>query len=264
MKCQSTLRTLPRFLLLFALLSAVPAAFCLSLGDHLPAVYQELGQPVGEVEIQGMTLLVYPRGEIRAREGRVTAINLISEAELEARLVAEREVRERIKVERVARMERIEAEGLEIRASKTTDPAFLRLPAFAQLQFWRSFASRYPMVSINAEIEALHERVELEKQIQELEHSSEDRLAQLEARVAAAESRSREAESQANAWRYYGTSYPSSYYWRPPIVVRRDRCPPRVPRKPETIPYADRPSEARARAMADIEASRRAHYSGRN
>ncbi|RME67239.1 MAG: hypothetical protein D6781_13600 [Verrucomicrobia bacterium] len=237
-----------------------PRLEAVSLGDDRAAVVAELGEPAGEVATEGVTVLVYPRGEIRLREGRVSAINLVSPAEHAARLA-------RAETERRERLTRLEEEGRRLKASRASDPEFLRLPPHAQLQFWRSFASRYPMVSIDAELQALRERIETEKQLRELEAASDDRLARLETRVEEAEARARQLELQANALRHFNRRSSSRYHYGSAIIIGAGGyCPPvrpirPLPHPPRPVPYADSITEARARAMADIEASRRAIYS---
>ena len=259
-----------RFPLLLRLGSSVaigilvlPSTHAISLDDTREAVFRELGAPVGEVESQGMTLLVYSRGEIRLRDGRVSAINLMSDEEIAARIEAREATDAHDEAARAERLARLEAEGKALYARKTADPDFLLLPPSQQLAFWRSFASRYPMIPIMPELNALSDRIEQERLMRGMVQSGDDRLAELEARVTAAEERALDAERQANALYYFGRRS-TGYYHGSSLIIHGHPYRPRRPTAgPHPVPHADPMGEARAQVMGEYEAARSAAYSGR-
>lgn len=219
-------------------------------GDSREAVEAELGRATGTADIGPLTILLFDRGEVKLRDGRVTEVNLISEEELAARRAAEAESLRRMEEAAQARLERLEAEGRAVYAAKKADPRFAQLPVMDQLAYWRTFAARYPMIPVEAEIETLMDRAETELRLRELSVAHQDRLDELEARVADAEERALRAEREARR-----DGYPYFHHLRPPF--------PGFPRKsPRTTPPQNPIDAARADAMADYEEARRRAYRG--
>jgi len=235
-------------------------------GDTREAVIAELGPPSGTAEVGSSSILFYPRGEVKLRDGRVVSASLITDEALAARAAAEAESLRRMDEAAQARLARLEAEGRAVYAAKKSDARFVTLPAAEQLAFWRTFATRYPMVPIKDEVDALADRVNLELRLREMEAANEARIAQLEARLAATENQAARAELEAQRNRYRSAAYPyGRYHPRRSNYDRDDDNRPRPrpdPDRPRTTPPQNPVDADRARAMADAEEARRRVYTG--
>jgi hypothetical protein len=244
-------RRLPLF---FLSLTALPWSLAaVETGDTREAVLAELGAPMGSAGVGARTVLFFARGEVTLQDNRVVAVNLVSAEELAARQEAETAAIQRMEAEAQARLARLEAEGRAIYAAKKVDATFAALPAVEQLNYWRAFASRYPMIAVAAEIAPLAERVEDELYFRELELGNDERLADLEARVDDVDERARRAEREARRDRY---GYP--YIGRPV----HPRPPHRPIVEPRATPVLNPIDASRADAMAEIEAVRQRAYTG--
>ena len=67
----------------------------IAIGDTEAAVEEALGEPSGDIRIDGMQLLYYDRGQVKIEDGVVTEVSLVTEAQLTARRKAAREERQR-------------------------------------------------------------------------------------------------------------------------------------------------------------------------
>lgn len=241
------------------LVFAVPQiSAAVAVGDSRDDVITALGQPSGAAEVGSQSILFYDRGEVKLREGRVVAVNLISEEELAARRHAEAQALERMEAAAQARLERLTAEGRATYAAKKTDARFAALPAAEQLGYWRTFATRYPMINIDEELAALTDRVNYEMRLRELQAAHEAEIAQLAERVEAAEEQAARAEREARRDRYV---YPGYGYGRPRPGYPH-RPPPRQPERQMATPPAHPADAARAEAMAEAEEARRRIFNG--
>jgi hypothetical protein len=197
-------------------------------------------------------VLVFPAGQVRLRDGRVVAIDLVSPGELAVQQ-AEEDAR------RAARLAQLEREGRELHAAKTKDAFFAALPASEQFAFWQRFAVRYPMIDVTAEVVALRPAVEQESRSRGRDLDRDAKMAALEARVDEAEARAARAEREARNGRY--TSFPG--FWSTPIS-RRGHGPrhnsPQSPAPPPPPPSTSSTDDLRARAMADAERAREEIY----
>lgn len=252
-----------RLLALFATLVVLPFPLAaVDSGDTREAVIAELGQPTGTASVGSSAILFYDRGEVKLRDGRVTTVNLVSAETLAAREAAEAEALQRREEAELARLERLEAQGRATYAAKKADTRFATLPALEQLTFWRTFAARYPTISVEAEITSLLELANHELRLREIAAENDARLAELEARLAATEDQAARAEREARQNRVTYSGYP---YGRPrPIRPRpHDHPSPPVERQEATPPL--NPVDAdRAKAMADYEEARSRAYTGGN
>lgn len=254
----------PRPIALAVVAACLPFTLCaVAPGDSSEAVVAELGAPSGTATVGSNTIWFFARGEVKLRDGRVVAANLVSVEDLTARQAAETAAILRMEEAAQARLARLEAEGRAVYAAKKVDANFATLPADAQLSYWRSFASRYPMVSVAAEIAPLAERVGYELRLRELAAANEARLAEIEQRVENAEDRAARAEREARRDRYYGNGYRfGGQPARPRHPPHHDDRPPPPNSESRTTPPLNPVDAARADAMAEIEANRQRAYNG--
>jgi hypothetical protein len=226
MKTPSLLATL----LLFSPLSAI--AHSIETGQSMEEVTEQLGKPMGSIELREKTLLLYPQGEITLKAGRVTEIDLMSNEQFEAdqaRLQHEREewlvAQERLRAQQ-------KAEGEALRDAKSSSPAFAALSAKSRVEYWRNFQVSYPTVDVSKQIS--NALAGYESELEELR--SQQRIAELEARVALAEKEAaaarleteklrEETERTKNSRQFGLRAYTdpvirtNRYYYRPPTVT---------------------------------------------
>lgn len=171
------------------------AVFALQPGDTRDAVIAELGAPNGSAAAGDRVMMYYDRGTVQLRDGRVAEVNLVSATELAAREAKEAAAIQRMDEATQARRARLETEGTAILAAKKADASFASLPADTQLGYWRQFAIRFPMISVENEITPLAAKVDAEQRLREVEAANAARLAALEERLAEAEERAADAEN---------------------------------------------------------------------
>ena len=228
----------------FGLFFAAGYAFAVQPGDPRAAVEDELGRPEAYIGTEGREVFFYPRGEVVVVDGRVHAVELISEEEAFRREMArqaeaaEREARER------EHRERLEAEGMEIRLRKLADPGFMKASAAERVAFWQQFKRTYPMVPLGEEYDAALRERELELAAQNAALEAESRIRAMEMRLARAE-----AEAAAAARTTYVSAAPAVYVAgyaprvRRPIYVapcggsHRGRCGSICGNGPKVTPY---------------------------
>jgi hypothetical protein len=246
--------------LVFALVALPLGLAAVESGDTREAVIAELGAPTGSAAIGSNTILFFARGEVTLRDNRVVTANVISAEELAKREAEQAAALQRMDEAAKARLARLETEGRAIYAAKKVDSPFAALPVIEQLNYWRAFATRYPMIAVAAEIAPLAERVEHELRMRELAAASEERLAEIEARVENAEERAARAEREARRDRYgYPVGYPVHRPWP---HGGGHNAPPRRDPVPVATPVLNPVDAARAEAMAETEAARRRAYNG--
>lgn len=107
------------------------------VGSSANAVIVELGEPTGRIASGSREVWYFPAGEVRFREGRVIAFELLSEAQVEVRARQAREAD-------TARL----AEGRALLARKENSVDFKLATPDAQLRFYRWFSARYPEIAI--------------------------------------------------------------------------------------------------------------------
>lgn len=175
-------------------------------GDSIDRVILLLGEPTGRFNSGDTEILYYRRGTVTLRDGKVTKASVVSESEARwkeaqrARIAAERKA-----AAIRAREERIR-KGTEEKSAKTGDEEFKKLPAAQQLAYWLGFKTKYPEVSVEAELEPLRQAVaqagesqKKEPTVDEKIKAAEEELAQLHklsgvGRTRLRESRKRMAE----------------------------------------------------------------------
>lgn len=215
------------WIVLWALLAA-PLPAELRIGDERLTVLETLGQPEGRIEMGEFERLFYDRGEVQLREGRVTRIELISEAAAEAR---------REQLARASESRRVRGEAAK--ANRLTDPEFRARPAAERYAFWRDFRREFPEVDVFVQYTEAKAAAEADAERQR----TADRLASVERRVAEAEFRARQAENTARSLNTpvrveYRTPWPVIHHThrhRPPYRYPHPAHPPRPqPQQPGT------------------------------
>ena len=239
--------------LTLAIAATTASAYAVQVGDSRDAVIRELGKPDGEIVARDSVILVYPRGEIRLRDDKVSGVKLLTEQQLAARREAEARERAQFETDRASRRTRLESEGRALYEAKKNDPAFATLPVRDQLAFWRSFAGRYPMIPIGDDVAELRARFEQDERMRATDSEMQAQMADLEARVTEAEDRAARAEQEARRARYnngsiYGPFFPSHRRPSPPVAI------------PDAPPPGDPMDAARAKADREYEEARRKAY----
>lgn len=195
--------------------AAYGAADAVRVGDERAHVYDLLGQPRGYMAYGTTEVLSYERGRVELKDGRVTSVSLISEAEL-ARRRAEEERR------RIAEQERLAlllVEGTALRDRKLNDTVFTSAPAAERVAYWRTFRQRYPGVNISEPYTLALREFEAELAVQTRQNETQRQLAELERRVNEAEARARAAEEEAR--RRSSSTYFVGYSGYPAISTYR-------------------------------------------
>lgn len=112
-------------------------------------VIEAIGEPVGNVELRGRVLWLYPQGEVTIKDGAVTDFDLMDDAtfaahqkQLEAERIAYQKRQEDFKAKRIA-------EGQAIKTGKLQNTAFTTLPARDRVDYWRTFQKNYPEVDVS-------------------------------------------------------------------------------------------------------------------
>jgi hypothetical protein len=142
--------------------SLLPAAEP-EVGDGKAAVVRVLGQPKGEMLNSKKEVLYYSRGLVDLQLGKVTQVDLLSEAEL-AELKRQIALMEEIKeLEAEADREARNDKGREELARILGDEVFETRPASVRLHVWEAFKARYPDVELD---EFSYQRALEEDQVQ--------------------------------------------------------------------------------------------------
>lgn len=228
-----------RLVLALALSTTVGAAG-IEIGQDQSSVYEKLGNPIGVIELREQTLrLLYPQGEVTLKNGLVSEIDLMSEAEFTADQQRLKQARADWLIGQEQRAEQHKAEGEAIRADKLQSRAFSVRSAKERVDYWRDFQTRYPEVEVSEQIARALEGYQVE--LDELR--SQQRIAELEIRVARAEQAAAQARLETEKLREetkklrleterthnsdrYGLRYytdpaitNSRYLYRPPTVT---------------------------------------------
>jgi len=161
-------------------------------GQSIQQATTILGEPIGVLELGVKTLLIYPQGDITFRDGVVSEINLMTDAQFAAEQVRKKIERQEwlIEQERLA-AKRFE-EGTRLKADKLQSGVSATLPARQRVGYWRAFQVRYPEVDVS---EALLGALE-DRQDELAEEQMQKRIAELEVRVARAEQAAADAQTE--------------------------------------------------------------------
>ncbi|MEM8550336.1 MAG: hypothetical protein AAGF10_06050, partial [Verrucomicrobiota bacterium] len=191
----------------------------------------ELGQPQGIVQLTNGAMYLYEAGEVRVENGVVTSVKLKTPDELEQ----ERAMRAVQAQQHAEHQEKLAADRIErgkrLKASKLTDPDFLRLDSGQQLDFWQDFQARYPEVTVTEITVPLAERFNREQEalatVENVIKTKDTEIAELKRQLQVAQTRIEEAynqiqllESRPTSTFNVGTYVPYPYpYPRSQIVV---------------------------------------------
>jgi len=165
----------------------------ISVGDPAGVVRSVLGEPHGYLGCAGHEVLVYPRGKVEIRDGKVIDVDLVSAAEAERRRLELERRRAARAAEQAAEKEKLRIEGLAVKDETLSDPEFSTLAPVVQLAFWHEFARTYPDVPADLELAKALAMVREERERVE----NEQRMLAMERRVAAAERQAERAEREA-------------------------------------------------------------------
>jgi len=209
------------FLFLLGSWSVKSALPSVAVGDSKESVYAALGEPAGYLSYNDTELLLYDRGVVELRDGRVVTEDVLSEEEWQAQRARRAREEERRRARERARMRQRYLEGVALRDRYLQDESLQNAPPARQVEFWQSFRERYPNVELPEQyakaLEAMEARLTLEAEIAE----RESRIAELEARLREAEERARQAEASASHARsshdtdsvYLGSTFGGHHTW---------------------------------------------------
>lgn len=202
-------------------LAALARAGDIEIGDPAAKVRDLLGEPRGDIRSGSYELLQYNRGRVELRDGVVTSVDLVSEAEAVARAAQRDQDQEARRARQAAAREQRRLDGLTARDRAIGNAAFMTSSGDRQVEFWDSFRRQYPDVPVDSEYAAA-----LNKQDEEREKAAtEQRLAAMEKRVQAAETKAQEASRDAERAKresrrrtiYY--NYPAYPAWPRPTCM---------------------------------------------
>ena len=187
-------------------------------GDPAETVRAILGEPTGYLGCAGHEILLYPRGRVEIRDGKVIEADLVSPEEAERRRL-ERELAVAVrKAAKVAEKERLRIEGLKVREEALEDPQLLDLSTPALLAFWKTFRQTYPDVDVELEIAGAQALLREDKE----RRRTEQRLQAMERRVTEAEWQAEKAEREAAEARRFRNR--TMVWYVPPYVDYRADC----------------------------------------
>jgi hypothetical protein len=179
------------------------------VGDSLAVVKSILGEPRAALTAGTYQALLFDRGRVELRDGRVVLADLVSQEEADRRRVEalrieqqNREIAEHYRRQRIA-------QGSALLERTRSDPSFAGTAAADQLRFWQEFRRKYPELDSSAEYLAALTRREAEMEEMRRVAVESQRIRDLEQRVAEAEYRARAAEQLARQ---------NVYYYRPAAV----------------------------------------------
>ncbi|WP_269541484.1 carbohydrate porin [Cerasicoccus fimbriatus] len=213
------------------------AAQAVEVGDTRAAVIEELGFPIGQLDLGDRQRLMFDAGDITLVDGVVTVVNLKSTAQLKRDAEAKENMAaywaERRAEDLAERLDhgRMWLDYLELESTPITEN-----DVKAIMGHWNQLRKDHPEADIVAEYDATLALAEA-RAAEIKQRREEQRLAALERRVAAAEQRAAAAEEQASNFQRYTYTYPAYYYPQPRTVVVIGNggayCPPQAqPKQP--------------------------------
>ncbi|WP_309396606.1 hypothetical protein [Cerasicoccus maritimus] len=193
------------------------------VGDTRASVIQELGSPIGELDLGDRERLMFAEGDVTLVDGKVTTFSLKSAAELVRQEQAKEQMTEYWAERRAENLaQRLDKGRMWLDYLKLESTPITENDVKAIIAHWNQLRKDFPDTDIDAEYDATialaEARADEIKQRRE-----EQKLAELERRVAAAEQRAAAAEQQAQQSQNYfrvGYDYPPyAYYPQPRTVV---------------------------------------------
>ncbi len=201
-------------------------------GDPVEQITAVLGEPHGYMRIADIEVFLYERGRVEARAGVVTAVDLLSDAELAAYRIEQQRLQALREQERRERIR----EGQALKAQVLANPGFTTTPLADRLAFWQSFRHRYPGAGGEEEYARLFHEQQRELEVQRVEQrlaELERRTREAEARAQRAERKAEEARRQSTRWAqpvitptFYPVIYTHRSYYRVPHGARRHHAGP--------------------------------------
>jgi hypothetical protein len=148
------------------------------IGDLEDDVIYELDEPNAKLTLNGELTYYYDAGTVVFKDGAVTKIKMMSEAETDA-LMAKKAAAKAARAEaaRAASAERLRKGTLE-KKQKMSDEAFKNKKPKEKLDYWLNFKKTYPEVPVQDQIDAL-EKVAGKKE------EKSDKVVGIEARIQA-------------------------------------------------------------------------------
>lgn len=122
------------------------------LGTSRAEVVDILGNPDGTVTMGKLEFLQYERGTVELEDGVVTSSTVVSEAEHERRLEANRKQAEEATRQAEMRRANLLREGRAEKERVLADNSVSQLPADDQVRYWQKFAKTYPDVDVTVEL----------------------------------------------------------------------------------------------------------------
>jgi len=116
------------------------------IGDGYDKVKKAYGKPTGQVYRGKLEVLIYPRGQVELRDGKVSKIKMQDKDAYNSQLIR--------KAQRL-RMEREEGDTVDDETGKArlaeilADPDFDAKPLAEQINYWRKFKRDFPGVNVD-------------------------------------------------------------------------------------------------------------------
>ena len=196
--------------------------FDVKIGDDIGTVHEVLGEPDSYILVGNKAVVSYERGKIELISNKVSKVDFVSAAKA-------KELKLKTKKDNEKHHDYLVKEGTALKQRKLEDTTFLSQPIREQLDFWRSFRARYPMIDLAPVDVAGMASQAAEDSRQRKDKAREDELLQARWRLMAAEERAHQAELEASS-RYtrYSRGY-TSYLWPPQVIIPGRPCYPARP-----------------------------------
>ncbi|WP_309387169.1 hypothetical protein [Cerasicoccus frondis] len=210
-----------RSLAVIALVTMSGSLAAVQVGDARAVVIEELGSPMGVLDLGDRERLMFAAGDVTLENGQVVSFNLKNEAQLAREATAKEEMAVYWAERRAEDLaERLDKGRMWLDYLKLDSTPITENDVKSILGHWNQLRKDFPDADIAAEYDATialaEARAEEIKQRRE-----EQRIADLERRVAAAEERAAAAEERAENSSYLrvGYDYPRYFYTPPPRTV---------------------------------------------
>lgn len=204
-------------LMLIATCGLCAEMFDVKVGDDVKKVYEVLGEPDSYMLAGNKAVVTYERGKIELVSNKVTRVDFTSVAKAA-------ELKLKIEKANEERHDYLLQAGTALKQRKLEDARFLSLPLSDQLDFWRSFRRRYPMVDLAPVDIADMATKAAEESKQQHDEELEAELLRAKWKLMEAEERAHKAELEASS-RYTRSSYGyTSYIWPPRVIIPGRPC----------------------------------------
>lgn len=116
------------------------------IGDGYDKVKKAYGKPIGQVYRGKLEVLIYPRGQVELRDGKVSKIKMQDKTAYTAQLIRKAE---RLRMERDGNDTVNDETGRAKLAEVLADPEFDAKPLAEQINYWRKFKRDFPGVNVD-------------------------------------------------------------------------------------------------------------------